>query len=183
MVIRNHFAFVRRDERLGVRSHRPASATTLAVEAAFTAHYRSVYRYVLALTRSAADADEVTAEVFERALRTWRSEPERLEAWLLLTARRIATDRWRRATRLLAILPRLRQDHDRRAAEHEIEFWSWFDALSQALTPRQREALVLRYQRDLTDADIAMILGMSESGVRSLVARALEALRSHPELL
>jgi DNA-directed RNA polymerase specialized sigma24 family protein len=43
--------------------------------------------------------------------------------------------------------------------------------------------LVLRYQRDLTDADIASVLGMSESGVRSLVARAVEALRAHPELL
>jgi RNA polymerase sigma-70 factor (ECF subfamily) len=155
----------------------------LAVEAAFSAHYRSVYRYVLALTRSAADADEVTAEVFERALRGWRSEPERPQAWLLLTARRIATDRWRRASRLVAILPRLGHGLERGPAEHEIEFWSWFDALSRALTPRQREALVLRYQRDLTDADVAVVLGMSESGVRSLVARALEALRAHPELL
>jgi RNA polymerase sigma factor (sigma-70 family) len=55
--------------------------------------------------------------------------------------------------------------------------------VSAALTARQREALVLRHQRDLTDADIARIMGISESGVRSLVARALEVLRDHPELI
>ena len=31
--------------------------------------------------------------------------------------------------------------------------------------------------------DIAIVLGLSESGVRSLIARALECLRNHPELL
>ena len=42
---------------------------------------------------------------------------------------------------------------------------------------------MLRYQRDLTDADIAVVMGLTESGVRSLAARALAALRAHPELL
>lgn len=159
------------------------SVVASAVERAYAAHSRDVYRYVLALTRSAADADEVTAEVFERALRSWREEPERVEAWLLLTARRIATDRWRRARRLVAILPRMRADEPMDVDARRTEFWSWFEAVGRVLTPRQREALVLRYQRDLGDADIAAILGMSESGVRSLVARALDVLRAHPELL
>ncbi len=59
----------------------------------------------------------------------------------------------------------------------------WFEALAGVLSDRQREVLLLRYQSDLTDADIAMIMGLSQSGVRSLVARALATLRSHPELL
>jgi RNA polymerase sigma factor, sigma-70 family len=182
-VYRLQFADPGGDAGFRVTAQRPVPASASTVERAFAAHYRDVYRYVLALTQSAADADEVTAEVFERALRTWRSKPERVEAWLLLTARRITTDRWRRATRLLAILPRLGHGSGRGAGEQETEFWSWFEAVSQALTNRQREVLVLRYQRDLTDADIGTILGLSESGVRSLVARALEALRTHPELL
>lgn len=164
-------------------TQRADPAVTSLVERAFDAHHRDVYRYVLALTRSAADADEVTAEVFERALRTWPAEPERVEAWLLLTARRIATDRWRRARRLVTVLSRVRAGDRTDAGEGRAEFWAWFDAVSRVLTDRQREALVLRYQRDLTDADIASILGLSESGVRSLIARALETLRAHPELL
>jgi RNA polymerase sigma-70 factor (ECF subfamily) len=171
------------DEDLVVAVQRPIPEHATTVERAFAAHYRDVYRYALALTRSPADADEVTAEVFERALRTWRSEPDRVEAWLLLTARRIATDRWRRARRLVGILHGLPQRERADAGEERVEFWTWFDAVSRVLTGRQREALVLRYQRDLTDADIASILGLSESGVRSLIARALETLRAHPELL
>ena len=42
---------------------------------------------------------------------------------------------------------------------------------------------MLRYQRDLSDADIGLVMNLSESGVRSLVTRALESLRAHPELL
>jgi RNA polymerase sigma-70 factor (ECF subfamily) len=160
-----------------------APAISAAVERAYTSHYRDVYRYVLALTRSAADAEEVAAEVFERALRSWDEVPERVLPWLLLTARRMTTDRWRRASRFLAIQSRLRVAHPASAGEERTEFWTWFDAVSSVLTDRQREVLVLRYQRDLTDTDIGVILGLSASGVRSLVARALDALRSHPEML
>ena len=170
------------DDALVVKPRR-VGAIGAAVERSYAAHYRDIYRYVLALTRSSADAEEVTSEVFERALRSWRDEPEHVERWLMLAARRLATDRWRRARRLIAILPRLRSDRKSERVEDRSEFWSWFEAVSRALTQRQREVLVLRYGRDLTDADIAVILGLSESGVRSLASRALQALRSHPELL
>lgn len=171
------------DEDLVVSIQRPVPGLQAIVEAVWAAHQRDVYRYVLALTRSPLDAEEVTSEVFERALKSWRAKPERVEAWLLLTARRIATDRWRRARRLLAIRSRLSMDDRANAGEERTEFWSWFDAVSRVLTDRQREVLVLRYQRELTDADIASVLGLTESGVRSLLARALEALRAHPEVL
>jgi RNA polymerase sigma factor (sigma-70 family) len=77
----------------------------------------------------------------------------------------------------------LREDRGGDAGEQRTEFWLWFDALAAILTERQREALVLRYQDDLTDAEIGSIMGISESGVRSLVARALTAMRSHPEIV
>jgi RNA polymerase sigma-70 factor (ECF subfamily) len=149
-------------------------------------HHRDVYRYVLASTRSHDEADDVTAETFERAYSSWSSgtpEPGRVVPWLLLTARRIATDRWRRIRRLARITPPTRLRHADGADQGRAEFWLWFDALSAALPGRQREVLLLRYQRDLTDADIALVMGLTESGVRSLVARALESLRAHPELL
>ena len=153
------------------------------VEGAYADYYRTVYRYALALTRSASDAEDVTAETFERALRSWRAEPERVEGWLLLTARRVATDRWRRTRRLVAKLSLIRGEGRVSGGEERTEFWVWFDAVARILTLRQREVLVLRYQRDLTDYDIARIMGISESGVRSLVARALDVLRTHQELI
>ncbi len=146
-----------------------------------------VFRYCLVLTRSIEDAEDVAGETFERALRAWtsnRTPPNKPLPWLLLTARRIAIDRARRR-RLLRWLPlsaaprstSAELDHDR------IDFWLWFDSLSTALTSRQREVLLLRYQSDLSDAEIGRILGISEPGVRSLASRAVSSLRQHPELL
>ena len=53
---------------------------------------------------------------------------------------------------------------------------------ARELPRRQREVLILRYQRDLDDESIGEILGLSASGVRSLVARACETLRRNPEI-
>ena len=47
------------------------------------------------------------------------------------------------------------------------------------LPDRQRAAVVLRYFHDLSDAQIAVILGCREVTVRSLVSRALAELRRH----
>ena len=160
-------------------------AETAGFEAAYVRHYRDVHRYLLGLTRSVDEADDLAAETFERALGAWASGPMPDQAlpWLLLTARRLATDRWRRARRLAGLLPRAITGRPPSAGETRTDFWLWFDAVARILTDRQREVLVLRYQRDLTDADIASVMGISESGVRSLVGRAVEVLRNHPDLL
>jgi len=157
------------------------SAVVADFEVLYRRHYRDVYRFALGLTRSNDDAGDIAGETFERAFRAWSAgalTPERPLSWLLLTARRIATDRWRRARRLASLLQRGRGRPADGAGEGRTEFWLWFDAVARILSDRQREVLLLRYQRDLTDADIAHILGISESGVRSLVARAIAVLRA-----
>ena len=175
--------------RLGARTNNRAGLRTRAsdhaastFEDAYSANYRDVYRYLLALTRSRDDADDLTAATFERALRSWESVPATPLPWLLLTARRLATDRWRRARKLALITARIVPGVVD-GPEAENQFWMWFDALATVLNPRQREVLVLRYQRDLSVRDIAEIMRLSESGVRTLTSRALAVLRSHPELL
>lgn len=155
------------------------------IEAIYSRHFRDVYRYALGLTRSHDEADDVTAETFERALRAWK-RPEQVPfaplPWLLLTARRATIDRWRRIKRFTGLRQRVR-NIEGSAGERRTEFWMWFESLAVVLSDRQREALLLRYQRDLSDEDIAMIMGLSQSGVRSLVSRALATLRSHPEIV
>ena len=172
--------------RTSLRSPRSAAHDQPAsVEVVYVRHYRAVFRYVLGLTRSAMEAEDVAAETFERAVRVWDTRPPAKDSelpWLLLTARRLATDRWRRARRQAALALTGRGQHAD-AGEEQTEFWLWFDAVARVLSARQREVLLLRYERDLSDVDIGRIMGLSPSGVRSLVARALDALRAHPELL
>ena len=59
------------------------------------------------------------------------------------------------------------------------------DALWRALARlprRQRAVLVLRFYEDLSDAEIAAVLGCAGATVRSLAARALHALRTDPDV-
>jgi RNA polymerase sigma-70 factor (ECF subfamily) len=176
-------------------------ARASSFEGVYNAHHRDVARHVILTTRGRDDVEEIVAETFARAFAAWRSghgPAGRPLPWLLVIARRIATDRWRRR-RLIAWLPLpdSRRSHPgdwegRHTAEAEpggadrdagaAEFWLWLDALSQALPSRQRDVILLRYQRDLSDEDIGEVLGLSASGVRTLASRALNGLRSHPEL-
>jgi RNA polymerase sigma factor (sigma-70 family) len=48
----------------------------------------------------------------------------------------------------------------------------------RTLPARQREALVLRFYGDLSEAQIAAAMGISKGAVKSHTARAMTALRS-----
>ena len=152
-------------------------------------HHADVQRYVLLMLGRPDEADDIVADAFQRGFTAWRSgrgPAGRPLPWLLVIARRLVTDRWRRA-RLIRWLPlggpgAIEPPSVDRANER-TEFWLWLAQLARVLPERQREVLYLRYQRDLTDDEIGEVLGLSASGVRSLVARALATLRAHPDLL
>ena len=157
-------------------------------EQVYRDHYRDVQRYVLLMVGRPDDVDDIVGDTFQRAFTAWRSgrgPAGRSLPWLLLIARRIVTDRWRRA-RLIRWLPlggsTASEPRDADMATDRSEFWLWLGQLARVLSDRQREVVYLRYQRDLTDEEIGEILGLSASGVRSLLARAIAALRAHPEL-
>ena len=56
-------------------------------------------------------------------------------------------------------------------------------AALRGLPPRQRAVIVLRYWGDLTDGQVAALLGCSEGTVRSQAWRALAKLRVSPALV
>ena len=139
------------DEKLTIpaqlRQALPARAQPASLEVVYVRHYRAVYGYLLAMTRSHDEAEDLVGETFERALRAWESRPpaKGMElAWLLLTARRLATDRWRRARRYAALARSNGPlgSAGGHAGEGATEFWMWFDALSEVLSERQRDVLV-----------------------------------------
>ena len=175
-------------ERPAAREPEVATPQAESFEAVYRDHHRDVYRYVLLSLRRRDDADDVVADTFDRAFAAWRSghgPAGRPLPWLIVIARRIIVDRWRRERliRWLSFTGRPALDPaDPRDLGDRAEFWLWLDELAKALPPRQRDVVFLRYQRDLTDEEIGDILGLSASGVRTLVSRALAALRRHPEL-
>ncbi len=173
-------------ERVG--DARAMEAVDETFEALYRQRYRDVYRYTLLMLRRAEDADDVTSEAFHRAYVAWQSghgPSGQPLPWLLLIARRLVIDKARRR-RLISWLPLggLSPAHEPsdQAETARTEFWLWFDRFARDLPDRQREVLILRYQRDLDNEAIAEILGLSTSGVRSLVARACATLRRNPEI-
>ena len=94
-------------ERAPVVDAPQAGTAGATFEDIYRDHYRDVYRYVLLSLRRPDDVEDVVADTFDRAFAAWRSghgPAGRPLPWLLLIARRIVVDRWRR-NRLLRWLP------------------------------------------------------------------------------
>jgi RNA polymerase sigma-70 factor, ECF subfamily len=156
----------------------------------FEALYRSsrddVYAYVATLLRDRAAAEDVTALAFERAYRRRRSFDRARgneRAWLFGIARNAALDELRRRRRhaRLAVDPRDPAAADGLVAEDEMAD----DALRRAalraaldrLAPRERELVALKFHAGLTNAEIARLLGVSESNAGTLLHRTIAKLR------
>jgi RNA polymerase sigma factor (sigma-70 family) len=157
----------------------------LTFEGIYAQHHNDVLRYASLMLRNPDDGADVAAEAFAQAFDAWRSgrgPRGRALPWLLLITRRLLIDRWRRHMRIRWL--RLGDGTEAAAPDQRSrrEFWLWLDRLADALPERQREVIFLRYRRDLSDSEIGTVMGLSESGVRSLAARAIGALRDHPEL-
>jgi len=168
-------------ERLAVGSERMAWLYTEA--------WLPVFRYAFLLLRHREDAEDAAGEAFARAHAAWTAGKGPVGAplpWLLLITRRVVIDRQRRR-RLVAWLPliesRDRADDAGMADLAKAEVWIWFEQFSRVLPARQREAVILRYQFDLPDDEIARVMGLSPAGVRTLVSRAMSLLRTHPEVV
>ena len=90
--------------------------------------------------------------------------------WLLTTARHLATDRFRRLRRLVALSPHAAAvvDEDARVR--------WLDVQSamKLLTPEQRAAIVLSKVIGMDTDSVAEALGTTPGGVRAAISRARE---------
>jgi RNA polymerase sigma-70 factor (ECF subfamily) len=150
--------------------------------AAYDEHVWAVYGFFAYRVRNRADAEDLTQQTFERAVRAWhRFDPERgsLATWLLAIARNLLIDH-QRASR----------DHrqepidgvaDERLGSHMAAPDLGLDpALAAALAtlrPRDREIVALRYGGDLTGGEIATITGLSLANVQQILSRSLRRLR------
>lgn len=152
-------------------------------------HLDSVHRYLTRLTRSPADADELSQETF---LRLWqradsfRPGTARLTTWLHRIAHNLAVDAMRRRPATVDVpAPQLQEMIDGMvdpAADPEVLAASErrgqrLEAAIAALPPNQRAALLLCQVQGFANRDAAAILGVSVRSLESLIARARRSLR------
>jgi len=157
-----------------------------AGDIAFERLYRSsrddVYAYVASLLRDAPAAEEVTAAAFERAYRKRnRFDPERGDprAWLFGIARNAALDELRRRGRQaeLAAEPADIESFGPAEGTETRERRLAVSAALEQLDPSERELIALKFFAGLANAEIAQVLGLSESNAGTKLHRAMTKLR------
>ncbi|HVD00317.1 MAG TPA: sigma-70 family RNA polymerase sigma factor [Candidatus Dormibacteraeota bacterium] len=144
-----------------------------------------IYGFCLAQLRNAAEAEDVTAQVFTKAYQAYgRFEPQAATpaAWLFRIARNALLDFHRRSgvrERTLEAAGReLGEDRDpARLAEERVLFGDLLEAVRR-LPDRQREVIALRHRSDLGFLEIGRLMDCSEDAAKMLYHRALKALRT-----
>jgi RNA polymerase sigma factor (sigma-70 family) len=150
-------------------------------EAFFADEYGSVLRTVALAIGDRALAEEATQEAFARAFRKWRtvSRMHRPAAWVYVVALNAERSRLRRDHRLrgeAAAIDVGEADHGGPTVARIV-----VEQLLDALPPRQRAAIVLRYLGDLTVPEVARALHCAEGTVKSALHDAMRNLRIEAE--
>ena len=147
----------------------------------YDGEYKSLVRLAVLLVHDVPTAEEVVQDAFEAmhtALRRLR-DSEKALSYL----RQAVVNKSRSVLRHRTVVDKNapKPAPDEPSAEHAamalIERTAVVAAL-RALPERQREAIVLRYYADFSEADIAAAMGISRGAVKSHTARGMTALRS-----
>jgi RNA polymerase sigma-70 factor, ECF subfamily len=146
-----------------------AESTEIAYERAFEEHWSDVFRFALAWTNDWTAAEDLAQEAY---LRLW-NQRARLDwnrpvlPWLLVTTRRLATDRFRALRRRLLPAP-----HP--ATLDEAVHARWLDvcAAMADLSALERTALVMTAVEGATYEEAGRVLGTTAGALRAAVSRA-----------
>jgi RNA polymerase sigma-70 factor (ECF subfamily) len=150
-------------------------STEVAYERAYEAHWSDVFRFALAWTNDWTGAEDLAQEAY---LRLWnhraRVDWDRpVLPWLLVTTRRLATDRFR------ALRRRLLQPSHPATIDADLQA-RWLDvgAAMAHLSPLERTALVMTAVEGATYDEAALVLGSTAGALRAAVSRARTKLES-----
>lgn len=156
-------------------------AEDAAIAALVDRYAATLYRVAYSVLRNATDAEDAVQEAFLRVLRHRENLDEVRDhrVWLVRIVWNVALDRKRRSktrpetddvTELARVLPAIGLSQEARAAaaEHHAHVL----ACVERLPAKEREVLRLSAFDELTSVEIAAVLGITESSVRSRLFRA-----------
>jgi len=142
----------------------------------------SLLWFAHALTGDPHTAEDVVQTALARTALAWprvrrKDNPEGYVRRAIVTTHLNALRRrpWREQPR--DFIADVADDADAARPEHELDERDAMWAALSKLPPRQRAVLVLRYYEDLSEADIAEVLGCSRGTVKSQAAKGLSRLR------
>ncbi|MGB6882981.1 MAG: sigma-70 family RNA polymerase sigma factor [Candidatus Acidiferrum sp.] len=175
----------------GVEEHllvEAAQADPSKFDALYELHFERVYVFIVSRVHGRAIAEDLTSEVFHKALANlptyeWRGSP--FSAWLFRIAHNAIADQYKRASREhpspddppeLAAHPEL-SSRDLEAIDYHASLFRLVDRLPAA----QRRVIRERFIEQRTIREIADRLKKSEGAIKQLQFRALMTLRTQME--
>lgn len=149
----------------------------------YEGHFDKIYRYVTLRIGDRTEAEDLTQQVFVKALQSissfkWKGIP--FSAWLFRIAHNQVVDYFRKkkkyTTAPLNESLRGSDINPQLAVERKLDIEQLLSATKQ-LTEAQREVISLRFASELSIAQVARIMGKSEGAVKALQHSAIVALR------
>jgi RNA polymerase sigma-70 factor (ECF subfamily) len=180
-------ALPERSDELLVRAVQAGDADAFGL--LYERHFAKIYAYIAFKLGSAVEAEDVTSQVFLRALEgldgyRWRGVP--FQAWLFRITRHLLVDNHRRSVRRPAV-PLDSIAWEQLPADGHVADPQWVlqeqvtrQELAEAmtrLTDAQQQVVALRFVVGLPTAEVARIMGRTEGAVKALQHAALRALQ------
>ena len=153
-----------------------------AIGELYRANVDVIYRYVWARVRDDSLAEDLTAQVFLKALEglpTYQPSGKPFVAWLYRIAYARIVDHWRKLERRVEVpleetLP-AREPRPQELLEFEADWVMAMELLAQ-LTDDQQDVVILRFIGEMSLADIAQTVGKTVGATKALQYRALATL-------
>lgn len=143
-----------------------------------------IYNYVYYRTGNVADAEDLTARVFQRAMNHIASYTDRgvpFSAWLYRIAHNLVAnwhrDRSRKQEISLSDAPLIARGDAPESSLVQNQQQEALLSLIRSLPSERQTLLILKFVEHLSNAEIGEIMGRSEGAVKSLYHRTLLALR------
>lgn len=160
---------------------------SVSLEDLYRLHMNDIYRYLYKLTGNAGTAEDLTQETFIRAFQFLDIyAEEKVRPWLFKVAYHTFIDWYRRRKR--ESRARLNDQTERRATPHtgqdpesqllRKELWDTFEEVIAAFPWKQKHALLMFYAHQLSYEEIANVLDIPLSDVKSAIYRGRQKLRA-----
>ncbi len=148
----------------------------------YETHFDKIYRYVATRIGDRMEAEDVTQQVFLKALRSissfkWKGIP--FSAWLFRIAHNQVVDYFRKRKHIAVPLDESLASNDNNPqlrAEQRQDIEQLLLA-TKHLTEAQREVISLRFAGELSITQVAKVMSKSEGAVKALQHSAITALR------
>lgn len=155
---------------------------------AYRTYYSRVFAYIYNRLNSVEVSQDLTAEVFEKAYLKGEAvrDPQAYRAWLFMIAKNTVAGYFRQQGRQRRSLDRIKESlslnpgyEGSEPADRLMEKEAVCSLMEhlRLLSSREQELLALKFDGELTNEEIARVMGMSPVNVRVSIFRALAKLR------